>query len=135
MAHRFDLRVYYSHTDAGGIVYHARYLDFAEHARTELFRHVAEKQNSLSAMIKEQSVGFVVKSLNVEYHSPSYLDDQLYVLSTVKSSKRFSLTFLQQIFREDLEIATLQVKVAAIDLKTQRPILIESWLSEAIERL
>ena len=31
-------RVYFSDTDAQGIVYHARYLDFAEHARTEMAR-------------------------------------------------------------------------------------------------
>ncbi|MBZ4673449.1 MAG: 4-hydroxybenzoyl-CoA thioesterase, partial [Spirochaeta sp.] len=28
--HSFNIRVYYSDTDCGGIVYHARYLDFAE---------------------------------------------------------------------------------------------------------
>ena len=38
--HRFPVRAYYSDTDAGGIIYHGRYLDMAEHARTELFRHV-----------------------------------------------------------------------------------------------
>ena len=34
----YKARVYYSDTDCGGIVYHARYLDFAEHARTEMLR-------------------------------------------------------------------------------------------------
>lgn len=32
--HRFPLRVYYEDTDAGGVVYHAAYLRFAERART-----------------------------------------------------------------------------------------------------
>ena len=36
--HRYDLRVYYEDTDAGGIVYHANYLRFAERARTEALR-------------------------------------------------------------------------------------------------
>ena len=36
--HRFPLRVYYADTDAGGIVYHSTYLDFAERARTEMMR-------------------------------------------------------------------------------------------------
>ena len=30
----FPIRVYYEDTDAGGIVYHANYLKFAERART-----------------------------------------------------------------------------------------------------
>ena len=31
----WPVRVYYEDTDAGGIVYHARYLHFLERARTE----------------------------------------------------------------------------------------------------
>ena len=37
-AHRYAVRVYYEDTDAGGIVYHANYLRFAERARTEALR-------------------------------------------------------------------------------------------------
>ena len=36
--HYYPLRVYFSDTDAGGVIYHARYLDMAEHARTELLK-------------------------------------------------------------------------------------------------
>ncbi|MBE7211763.1 MAG: 4-hydroxybenzoyl-CoA thioesterase, partial [Gluconacetobacter diazotrophicus] len=37
-AHRCCFRVYYEDTDAGGVMYHARYLAFAERARTEALR-------------------------------------------------------------------------------------------------
>ena len=37
-AHIFPVRVYYEDTDAGGVVYHANYLKFAERARTDLLR-------------------------------------------------------------------------------------------------
>ena len=36
--HHYTLRVYYEDTDAGGVVYHASYLRFAERARTEALR-------------------------------------------------------------------------------------------------
>ena len=36
----YNQRVYFSDTDAQGIVYHAAYLNFAEHARTELGREL-----------------------------------------------------------------------------------------------
>lgn len=36
--HRYTLRVYYEDTDAGGVVYHASYLRYAERARTEALR-------------------------------------------------------------------------------------------------
>ncbi|MCK9482514.1 MAG: YbgC/FadM family acyl-CoA thioesterase [Bacteroidia bacterium] len=134
MAHKFDVRVYYSDTDAGQIVYHGRYLDFAEHARTELFRSLAQGNTSLMEMI-DNGVGFVVKSINVVYHQVAVLDDLLTVISTIKNSKRFSLTFLQEVVRDDEAIATLEVKVAAINLNTRRPMPFENWFIEAVDNL
>jgi acyl-CoA thioester hydrolase len=34
--HTYKTKVYYEDTDAGGIVYYARYLHFIERARTEM---------------------------------------------------------------------------------------------------
>ena len=45
--HRFPIRVYYEDTDAGGIVYHSNYLNFAERARTELVREMGISQRAL----------------------------------------------------------------------------------------
>ena len=39
-SHRYAVRVYYEDTDAGGVVYHATYLRFAERARTEALREL-----------------------------------------------------------------------------------------------
>ena len=36
--HRLKVRVYYEDTDSGGIVYHSKYLNFAERSRTEFLR-------------------------------------------------------------------------------------------------
>lgn len=135
MAHRFTLRIYYSDTDAGGIVYHARYLDFAEHARTELLRVLSKDRPGQADLMREQRVGYVVKSLSVEYHVPAFLDDQLEVLTSLESSKRFSITFLQRVVRAEQEVATLKVRVAAVNLETHRPVPFEHWFSEAVERL
>lgn len=135
MAHRFTLRIYYSDTDAGGIVYHARYLDFAEHARTELLRVLSKDRPGQADLMREQRVGYVVKSLSVEYHVPAFLDDQLEVLTSLESSKRFSITFLQRVVRAEQEVATLKVRVAAVNLETHRPVPFEHWFAEAVERL
>ena len=45
--HVFPLRVYYEDTDAGGIVYYANYLRFAERARTLGVVHQVLKRHSL----------------------------------------------------------------------------------------
>lgn len=134
MAHKFTQRVYYSDTDAGGIVYHARYLDFAEHGRTELLRLITENRSDQDEIMGAKSVAFVVKSIDVVYHSPLYLDDLLTVETSVESFKRFSLSFIQEIKREEQSIATLKVRVAAIDMKTLKVRPLESWFIEAVKQ-
>lgn len=131
MAHEFPLRVYYSDTDAGGIVYHARYLDFAEHARTELLRAVSKDRPGQAQLISEHRVAFVVKSISVEYHSPALLDDELTVVTTLEQAKRFSMVFLQRVMRASEELATLEVRVASVNLDTKRPEPFEPWFAEA----
>ena len=51
----FPVRVYYEDTDAGGVVYHARYLHFFERARTEYLRTLNFSQQSL---LQEQQVAY-----------------------------------------------------------------------------
>jgi len=43
----WPIRVYFEDTDAGGIVYHARYLYFLERARTEWLRNLGFNQSQL----------------------------------------------------------------------------------------
>lgn len=135
MAHRFPVRVYYSDTDAGGIVYHARYLDFAEHARTEMFRELSKGRTGQGELMTARRIGFVVKSISVEYHVPAVLDDLLEILTTVERAKRFSLVFLQRVMRGEEELATLHVRVASMNLDSRRPEPFESWFAEEAARL
>ena len=62
---QFPVRVYYEDTDAGGVVYHARYLHFFERARTEYLRTLDFSQQ---ALLNERNLAFVVKP-KPEYHS------------------------------------------------------------------
>ena len=70
----FPIRIYYEDTDAGGIVYYANYLKFAERARTEYLRYLGINQQN---MLKEQGIGFTVKDCYINYKSPAKLDDNL----------------------------------------------------------
>ena len=47
--HMLPVRVYYEDTDAGGVVYHANYLRYAERARTEILRAAGIDLNRLTA--------------------------------------------------------------------------------------
>ena len=133
MEHIYRQRVYYSDTDAGGIMYHARYLDFVEHARTEFVRDVTTALKQETAYLEANEVGFVVKNIEVDYHSPAFLDDLLTIKSSLISIKRFSLVLNQSVFRDDVEIATVKVRAAVVDLKefTIKPL--EPWFSKELK--
>ena len=136
--HSFSIRVYYSDTDCGGIVYHSRYLDFVEHARTELLRDIgiATKQTGSHRDLKEQeSIVLVVKSANIDYQRPAYLDDLLTVETEVEDSKRFSIVFRQTVKREGETLCVVLVKVAAIDTTTMRPKPMPEWFIPAFNEL
>ena len=72
----FPVRVYYEDTDAGGVVYHARYLHFFERARTEYLRTIHFSQQTL---LEQKRIAFVVRSMAIEYNIPAKLDDYLTV--------------------------------------------------------
>ncbi len=76
--HRYALRVYYEDTDAGGIVYHANYLRFAERARTEALRDLGVPH---AEMVRDWRLMFVVRRAKLDYFRPARLDDSLEVVT------------------------------------------------------
>ncbi len=109
--HRFALRVYYEDTDAGGIVYHASYLRFAERARTEFLRSLGLSHGEL----KEATGGvFAVRRCTVSFIRPAVLDDPLSVETRVRSSSGARLVLHQLITREGQPLTELDVELAFI---------------------
>lgn len=90
-----EIRVYYEDTDAGGIVYHANYLNYFERARTEYLR---DRGFSVGEMAK-QGMFFPVVHLEVDYRSPALHDDLLRVETAVLEVKRSSFTLGQKVLR------------------------------------
>jgi len=90
-----ELRVYYEDTDAGGVVYHARYLHFFERARTEFMRDQGVSVGELHNM---GSV-FPVVRLEIDYRAPAVLDDLLRVETEVLEVGKSSFTLGQQVVR------------------------------------
>ena len=129
--HHLPVRVYYSETDMGGVVYHSRYLDMAEHGRTELLRCLGGHQKEI---LEEQNLIFVVKSLFIDYRRPALMDDLLHIKTTVTKCERFTIVFHQEICRNDEILTTLDVKVGSISGENGRPMpmpdLIKAELQE-----
>lgn len=91
------MRVYFQDTDAGGVVYHANYLNFMERARTEWLR---AHGYSNAGMMKEFGVVFVVRSMKLDYLRPALLDDLLEVTAQIKDIGRSRISLLQSVRRQ-----------------------------------
>lgn len=115
-SHLHQIRVYWEDTDAGGIVYHSNYLNFAERARTEMVRQLGVKQSELAD--NGNGFAFAVRHMDIDFLKPARLDDLLQVESTPKALGGASLQVGQVIRRLDdgAELVRLDVKLAFIRL-------------------
>lgn len=128
---RFPVRVYYEDTDAGGVVYHARYLHFFERARTEFLRAAGFSQQQLLA----QNLAFVVKKMTLDYKLPARLDDLLVVESKICELKGAKIVFLQQLYKDDVCLCESIVIVASVDLTKMKAVAIPSTIRDAFDNL
>ena len=119
------VRVYYQDTDAGGVVYHANYINFMERARTEWLRTFGY---SNAGMMKELGVMFVVRSLKLDYLRPALLDDLLQVSAQIKEIGRSRVTLTQTIVRGEELLTEGEVHLVCVDVKTFKPVSVPEVL-------
>jgi acyl-CoA thioester hydrolase len=120
LCHRYSLRVYYEDTDAGGIIYHAKYLAFAERARSAWLRCLGIDQPAMAAVEK---LGFVVRRIEVDFLLSSGLGTVLEVESKLLRLGGASLKLQQNIMnRENGHIlAQLVIELGLVEFKEGRP--------------
>ena len=120
-------RVYWEDTDAGGVVYHARYLHFFERARSEWLRAAGYGQQQLR---EEAGIVFVVHRMELSFNAPARLDDLL--TATVVPAERRSASFVvhQELRREPEARALVEarVRIACLDAARFRPCPIPNHL-------
>ena len=121
----WPVRVYFQDTDAGGVVYHASYVNFMERSRTEWLRTFGY---SNAGLMKELGVVFVVRSLKLEYLKPALLDDMVTVTSQIKEIGRSRLNIHQTVLRGDEVLVEGEVHLACVDVKTFKPVSVPDVL-------
>ena len=121
--HEFTFSIAYADTDAGGIVYHGRYIEIAERARMDWLRGRVRVGDDL---------GFVVRELSIKYMRPVQLGERVIVRSRVVEVGAASMAIEQQFMRGDELCATLNITVAYIG-SDMRPKRIPAELIESLE--
>lgn len=112
------IRVYYEDTDAGGVVYYASYLKFMERARTEWLRALGFEQDALR---EQEGIVFAVRKLMVEFFKPARFNDLLRATVSLRRIGGASLSFEQQIQRDDVALVEAGVRVACVDARSFAP--------------
>jgi acyl-CoA thioester hydrolase len=108
----YKVKVYYEDTDAGGVVYYANYLNFLERARTEAITNIGLSNKKIK---EDFGALIIVKSCNIQYKKPAYLEDELNIRSFVKSTTKTSYIMTQIITREKDVIAESQVHLVFVN--------------------
>lgn len=131
----WPVRVYYHHTDAGGVVYHGTYLDFFEAARIELLLALGF---DLAEMAETRHAMFIVYRINVDYHRPARLNDLLAVTAEISRVGRARVVFDQRVLRgTDVPdvLVSAKVEAACVHPRTLRPVPLPDDLRERLEAL
>ena len=128
------MRVYWEDTDAGGVVYHSRYLNFFERARTEWLRSLGVVQSTLA---EKSGVVFVVRRMDIDWLRPARLDDELDICvhSATVGGSRFQFT--QEIARaaDGVLLSTAEVTAACLDADSFKPVRMPEWIRSEINHV
>ena len=123
-----EVKVYYEDTDSGGVVYYSNYLKFLERARTEMINSIGLSNKKL---LEEHKTLIIVKSCNIEYLSPSKLEDRLQIYSSIESINKASFVMIQDIKKDDDLIVKAKIKLVTVN-NEGRPIKIPSVLKNKL---
>ena len=110
----YKVKVYYEDTDTGGVVYYANYLKFLERARTEALYSIGFSNTKIK---KNYNSLIIVKSCNIDYKKPAFLEDELTIRSFVKSITKTSFFMNQIITKKDQTIAEAKIHLVFINDK------------------
>ncbi len=116
----FFCMVYVEDTDFQGVVYHANYLKYLERARSQF---LIENNLSQTNAMSEGNESYIVKSINLLYHHPARLEDELTVSTEIELVSKARAIFFQSVLnsKNDTLICKGEVEVCFIDNDSGKP--------------
>lgn len=108
-------RVWFSDTDAQGVVYYGRYMPYFDHARREYVRHLG--------LLEVPEAEFAMRALEIEYEAPARFDDLLEVFIRTTRIGRSSVSTEAAAYRmtDDQLMCTARQTLVLVDRANRRP--------------
>lgn len=131
--HVLPVRVYFEDTDAGGIVYHASYVRFAERGRTDFLRLLgSDARGMIDGSDSKEPAAFVVRRMIIDFFRPGRMDDLLVVETSVKDLGGASVTLRQTISKDGKRLFEADVTVVLVSM-SGKPLRLSDRVRGAFE--
>lgn len=109
--------VSYADTDAGGVVYHARYLEMAERARNKLMKLAGF---TFSMLAEQYQVMLIMHKVGAIYHAPAMLDDELTLKTRLTTCQPSRTVWVTDIARDEALLASVTIQIVAMHISTRK---------------
>ena len=116
-----EKQIYYHDTDAGGVVYYGRYLNYLEEARTEFL----ERKGMAIDLFRQKKFLYAVRKCTIIYKSPARYGDIIMTETTLQKMTAAQITFDQKIYEKRTHKLLLEAEVTIVSLnKDFKPVAI-----------
>lgn len=106
--------VFYHDTDAGGVVYYGRYLNFLEEARTVFLDDIGFNVKTLN----DQGFVFAVRHCDLTYKAPARYGDVLTCTAEVRAVTPARIVFKQQVLKTSSQDILVEASVEMVCVNT-----------------
>jgi acyl-CoA thioester hydrolase len=110
-------KVCYADTDAGGVVYHARYIEMVERSRNRVMYAAGY---SFAELAQAHQVMLIVHKVQATYLAPAFLEDDLSLSSRLSACRPSRTVWETEVRRGETLLATVSMDMVALDTVTRR---------------
>jgi acyl-CoA thioester hydrolase len=109
--HKIEKRIYYHDTDCEKVMYYGNYLKQFEEGRYEYMLACGVDL----AEVSKQGILFTIRRVEIDYKASAMCGDLVTICSEIIECRRASLVFKQEMFKNDILLATAKVDVVCVD--------------------
>ncbi|MCW8166670.1 hypothetical protein D8B22_17700 [Verminephrobacter aporrectodeae subsp. tuberculatae] len=132
MSHKLSYSVIFGDTDAGGIVYHPRYLEMAERGRNEAGRSVGL---DVGELFSQRQTGLALRRADMVFHTPALFDDRLTIHTHVEKLGAARALWMSRIQRGARSICTVRAEIICMNRVKHAPQMFPEDVRNAMQQL